>query len=67
MMTNGEHDGLWREGAKSLPEIELNLKIVNYISILDRLKEAGVITEDHYKRSLMDVSKVLRIAIEPDA
>ena len=67
MMTNGEHDELWMEGAKSLPEIELNLKIVNYISILDRLKEAGVITEDHYKRSLMDVSKVLKIAIEPDA
>lgn len=55
-MTNTEHDILWKNGAKSLPNIAEQLeriadqfKISNYLMILKEMNRIGELPEEYVK------------------
>lgn len=55
MLTNGEHDRLWVEGAESLPRIEKALNRANVIACIKELYSIGEITKEEYTKSLMNL------------
>lgn len=57
MLTNGEHDDLWREMAKSQPRIGASLRRANAIAILKELHAIGEISIDNYKKGLVEILK----------
>lgn len=60
MMTNGEHDMLWKEGAQSIPGIKKTLNVANAIAIAKELYEISDKTDEDkqgYKKTLL---KLLR-------
>ena len=55
MMTNGQHDELWMNGAASLPKIESDLRFANMIACLKALYEIGEISKEEYMKSLEEI------------
>lgn len=58
-MTNTEHDILWKNGAKSLPNIAEQLeriadqfKISNYLMVLKEMNRIGELPEEEYVKHL---------------
>ena len=58
-MTNTEHDILWKNGAKSLPNIAEQLeriadqfKISNYLTVLKEMNRIGELPEEEYVKHL---------------
>ena len=57
-MTVGEHDSLWKAGAKSLqhiPEIAQSLRRQNAIKILEDLYAINKISEEDYSDDLLQI------------
>ena len=57
MMTVGEHDSLWMNGAKALPKISENLQNANIIACANALHDIGEISDDDYKKTLVFMLK----------
>ena len=58
-MTNTEHNILWKNGAKSLPNIAEQLeriadqfKISNYLTVLKEMNRIGELPEEEYVKHL---------------
>lgn len=61
LLTNGEHDELWRQAFKSIPElssISASLKRSNLIIILKELHDLGKISDDGYAEDLVRVAEM---------
>lgn len=52
LLTNGEHDQLWREAFKSVPDISNSLKCRNLLFALKELHESGELDHEAYVRLL---------------
>ena len=60
MMTNGEHDDLWRKGAHSiqyLKDINDNLRRANAIECMKNLRDIDAIDDEQYKRFMVGIIK----------
>ena len=55
MMTNGQHDELWMNGAEALPKIESALRYANMIACLKALYDADEMTKEVYTKSLKEM------------
>ena len=65
-MTNTEHDILWKNGAKSLPNIAEQLeriadqfKISNYLMVLKEMNRIGELPEEEYVKHLNEAWDVI--------
>lgn len=55
LLTNGEHDQLWREAYKSIPDIRNSLKFQNLLFALKELHEAGDLAHESYVKMIRKV------------
>lgn len=58
MMTVGEHDNLWKNAFKCIPEIEDSLRRNNILIILKELHNLGISTDEEYARDLGKLSRM---------
>lgn len=70
MLTNGEHDDLWRSAFTSIPEINKlsnisdSLRRTNLLFALKELHELGKIDDEAYAKDLLSVAKMEGYIIE---
>lgn len=57
MLTVGEHDDLWKAGAKSIPQIHEDLKTANIIACVKNLYDAGEVSLSDYRDTLVAILK----------
>lgn len=57
-LTVGEHDEMWKEGAKALPEISTNLRNANIIACAKELHDLGEVSDSDYKETLLTMLKM---------
>lgn len=58
MLTNGEHDELWRRAFQSIPEmseIAKGIRVGNALSCAKELHSLGAVTDDGYKAMLIEL------------
>lgn len=48
LLTNGEHDKLWREAFTKVPTIAMSLRRANGIACVKGLHEVGELTDEEY-------------------
>ena len=65
MMSNGEHDELYRSGMGALPKAEMDLKVIkrnlqvsNMITITKEFKELGLMTDKDYALDLLGLMEM---------
>lgn len=65
LLTNGEHDSLWRDAFTAIPQLQKNLSEVhdslrrsNIIQALKALYEAKEITKTTYQASLLEILRL---------
>lgn len=56
MLTNGEHDRLWRKAFTAIPSIEKELEIMNKLKYIELLKDTGM-ELGMVRKVLVDVGK----------
>jgi uncharacterized membrane protein len=55
MLTNGEHDRLWRNMVVSIPDIRKALDRANAIACIKELYSIGEISKEDYSKSLISI------------
>lgn len=62
LMSNGEHDSLYRSGMKALSEGEMDLKVIkrnlqvsNMLTITKEFKDLGLMSDRDYALDLLDL------------
>lgn len=55
LLTNIEHDMLWRDAFSRVPQVAHSLRAANAIAIIKELYEVGEIEKDDYIRSLYKI------------
>ena len=65
MMTNGEHDELYRSGMGALPKVEFDLRVIrrnlqvsNMITISKEFKDLGLMTDKEYAEDLLNLMEM---------
>ncbi len=65
MLTNGEHDRLWRKAFTAIPSIEKELVIMNKLKYIELLKDAGM-EQEVIRKVLIDISKDIGYTVSFD-
>lgn len=65
LLTNGEHDMLWRNAAKDIPEIKEQLEIMNKLKYIELLKDAGM-PEENIRQALTNLGKKIGYTVSFD-
>lgn len=56
LLTNGEHDSLWRLAFRSIPNIEKELNVMNRLKYVELLRDAGM-SNENIRKTLCDLGK----------
>lgn len=57
LLTNGEHDVLWKNAFTVIPEIAASLRYSNAIECVKILHDAGKITDDDFHNCIAQILK----------
>lgn len=65
LLTNGEHDRLWRNTFKSIPEINKQLELMNKLKYVELIRDAGM-TNEKVREVLVGLGKEVGYKISFD-
>lgn len=67
LLTTGEHDTLWRNAFKVIPDLAASLRRSNAIECAKALREAGVMTDEEFLGVMAHILKAEGFNWESDS